>query len=415
MTVTDPRMLFIVFICLITLIRLWLAGRQIWHVGLYRTRPPSEFSGFISIEAYQKAADYTIAKTKFAIGQLIVTAVMTLWLTVGGGLNWLYRVWGIMPDTSLAVQSILLFGSVFCLTGIIDSIFDYYRVFGIETRFGFNRSSLQTWITDQIRSTLLSIVLGLPLLFAAVYFMNWAPTTWWVWVWIVLIGFNIAMAAIYPKFIAPLFNRFEPLEDDVLRQRIQTLLHQNRFQSDGLFVMDGSRRSAHGNAYFTGFGPTKRIVFFDTLLTHLSHDEIIAVLAHELGHLRKKHIWQQMGLLAILSFIFLWLLSWLAQSPLFYTATDVDYPTIPMTLLLFMQVVPFLLFPLTPLFSAISRKNEFEADRFAADQVPASDLINALLKLFKENASTLTPDPLYSAVYDSHPSALTRIRRLEEE
>lgn len=414
MTPTVGLTVFIVLVLLITGAKLYLGYRQIHYVSTHRDDVPLAFAPFISPQAHNKAADYTIVKTTAGMVQTVINALILLWLTAGNGINWITEIWMPFTGDSVILQTLTLFGTVYVIMGIFDLIFDYYRVFYIEAKFGFNRSTLPLWIADQIRGIFVSVVLGAPILLLAVGFMTWFSNTWWFWLWIALILFNAIVMLIYPTWIAPLFNKFEPLKDAQLADKVHALLSKNGVQKASLFVMDGSKRSAHGNAYFTGFGPAKRIVFFDTLLNGLSTDEILAVLAHELGHLKKKHIVKQMLLLAVLTFIVLYLLSWFAGAPLFYESLNVNVISVPVTLLLFMEIVPFILFPLTPVFSAISRHNEFEADEFAAQQTSARSLIDALITLFKENSATLTPDPLYSAVYDSHPSAMARIKKLEE-
>ena len=412
--IAYPAMIiFGLLILLITGVKIWLAVRQIRHVSLHKDAVPAAFADKISLEDHQKAADYTCAKVSFSIVDYLISAVFILWLTVGGGFNWMVVSFAHPESHSLFFATLVLFAVLSVISTALSLGLDYYRVFTIEERFGFNRTSKKLWASDQIKGIVLSLVIELPLVLLAVLFIRYFSASWWLWLWAVLITFNLIMVAIYPKFIAPLFNKFTPLEDIELSERINHLLAANDFQVKALFVMDGSRRSSHGNAYFSGFGAAKRIVFFDTLLESLSHDEIIAVLAHELGHLKKRHIWKTLVLFAVSAFVLLYGLHVLSTWPLFYSAVNIHWPFIPVVLLLLMQLVPFLLFPLKPVMSAFSRKNEFEADYFASTQTSADHLISALVKLFGENASTLTPDPVYSMMYDSHPNAADRVAHLE--
>ncbi|EGD02217.1 subfamily M48A metalopeptidase, partial [Burkholderia sp. TJI49] len=313
-------------------------------------------------------------------------------------------------------QQVALVAAVLVIMSAIDVPFEYYRQFGIEQRFGFNRMSKRLFFTDMLKNTLLGAALGLPLLFVVLWLMNQAGSLWWLWTWIVWVAFQMLVLLIYPTFIAPLFNKFEPLKDDTLRARIEALMKRCGFAAKGLFVMDGSRRSAHGNAYFTGFGASKRIVFFDTLLARLSGQEIEAVLAHELGHFKRRHVMKRMLVSFVLSLALLALLGWLAQRTWFYTGLGVvpslDTSNAGAALVLFFLAIPVFLFFATPVGSLTSRKHEFEADAFAASQTDAQDLVSALVKLYEDNASTLTPDPVYTAFYYSHPPASQRIDRL---
>jgi len=303
--------------------------------------------------------------------------------------------------------------AVLLLTSLLEAPFDLFRTFVIEARFGFNKMTLKLYLLDAAKSLLLGSVLGLPLLFGVLWMMGRMGNNWWLYVWGVWVSFSLLLLFIYPTFIAPLFNKFLPLEDASLKARIEALLHKCGFTAQGLFVMDGSKRSTHGNAYFTGFGKSKRIVFFDTLLQRLSPEEIDAVLAHELGHFKRRHVMKRIIFTFALSLAFLWLLAQLMQAPWFYTGLGVTTPSTALALLLFFMVMPVFSFLLHPLTSAYSRKHEFEADAYAAQQTRAADLISALAKLYQDNAATLTPDPLYSKFYDSHPPALIRIARLQ--
>jgi STE24 endopeptidase len=314
------------------------------------------------------------------------------------------------------VAQLVLMAAVGVLTSLIDLPFDYYRQFGIEARFGFNRMTLKLFVIDMLKTIALGVALGLPLVAAVLWLMARAGALWWFWAWVLWVGFNSLVLVLYPTVIAPLFNKFEPLDDVSLRQRIESLMARCGFAAKGLFVMDGSRRSAHGNAYFTGFGAAKRIVFFDTLLARLSGDEIEAVLAHELGHFKRKHVLKRLVVTFLISLALLALLGWLVQHTWFYTQLGVE-PSLAggndaLALILFFLVLPVFVFFISPLGSLTSRKHEFEADAFAAGQTRAEDLVSALVKLYQDNASTLTPDPLYTAFYYSHPPASQRIDRL---
>lgn len=395
--------------------KLWLASRQTRFVAAHRGRVPEQFRATIPLTAHQRAADYTIERTRLTMLEIVVSAAVLVGLTLLGGVGAL--------DTLLAgwlghgyAQQVALVAAVLAVTSVIDLPFEYYRQFGIEARFGFNRMTKRLFFTDLVKNTLLGAALGLPLLFVVLWLMNQAGALWWLWTWIVWGVFQMLVLVLYPTFIAPLFNKFEPLGDDALRARIEGLMKRCGFAAKGLFVMDGSRRSAHGNAYFTGFGAAKRIVFFDTLLARLSGSEIEAVLAHELGHFKRRHVIKRMLVSFVLSLAMLALLGWLAQRSWFYTGLGV-MPSLTssnagLALVLFVLAMPVFLFFVTPLGSLSSRKHEFEADAFAATQTDARDLVNALVKLYEDNASTLTPDPVYTAFYYSHPPASQRIDRL---
>lgn len=395
--------------------KLWLASRQIRFVAAHRNRVPAQFSATIPLLAHQRAADYTVERTRLTMFEIVVSAAVLIGLTLLGGVGAL--------DTHLTgwlgrgyTQQVALVASVLAIMSVIDVPFEYYRQFGIEQRFGFNRMTHRLFFTDMLKNTLLGAALGLPLLFVVLWLMNRAGSLWWLWTWLVWVAFQMLVLLIYPTFIAPLFNKFEPLKDDALRTRIEALMKRCGFAAKGLFVMDGSRRSAHGNAYFTGFGASKRIVFFDTLLARLSGEEIEAVLAHELGHFKRRHVMKRMLVSFVLSLALLALLGWLAQRVWFYTGLGVtpslDSSNAGAALVLFFLAIPVFLFFATPIGSLTSRKHEFEADAFAASQTGAQDLVSALVKLYEDNASTLTPDPVYTAFYYSHPPASQRIDRL---
>ena len=407
--------LFVVALVAMVATKLWLATRQIRHVARHRDTVPAEFRETISLEAHQRAADYTIARTRLGMLEIAVGAALLVALTLLGGLQALDRAISGWLGHGYGGQ-IALIAAVAAIMGAVDLPFDYVRHFVIEERFGFNRMSKRLFFADLAKSTLLGAVFGLPLAFVVLWLMDQAGAAWWIWTWAVWVAFSLFVLVLYPTVIAPLFNKFEPLADESLRARIEALMQRCGFAAKGLFVMDGSRRSAHGNAYFTGFGAAKRIVFFDTLLARLSGDEIEAVLAHELGHFKRRHVVKRMVVTFALSFVLLALLGWLAQRVWFYTGLGVT-PSLTasnnaLALILFFLVMPVFLFFVTPLTSLASRKHEFEADAFAATQTRAQDLVSALVKLYQDNASTLTPDPVYTAFYYSHPPASQRIERL---
>jgi STE24 endopeptidase len=397
----------------ITALRLWLTMRQIAHVTAHRKAVPARFAEQIGLDAHQKAADYTVTKNNLALIHTIIEAALLLAFTTGGLLDacaQFVQRW--FADGSYS-YGLALF-AVFGLIGfVVDLPFSLYRTFVVDAKFGFNKTTPALYLTDLIKQTLLAIVIGGPLLAVVLWLMAQMGERWWLWVWLFWIGFNLIVLVAYPTVIAPLFNKFTPLADDTLRARIDALLARCGFRSSGVFVMDGSKRSTQGNAYFTGFGGAKRIVFFDTLLERLQPAEIEAVLAHELGHFKLRHVWKGIAATWILSLAMLWLLGALMTQAGFYTTLGVHHPGTAMALILFMLVLPVVLFPLSPLLSAFSRKHEYEADAFAAQQTHAGDLVVALVKLYRDNASTLTPDPLHSLFHDSHPPASLRIARLD--
>ena len=409
--------LFVVALIVTTVGKWWLSSRHIAHVAAHRTAVPPRFAERISLEAHRKAADYTIARTRLGLLETVIGTAVLVALTLLGGLQVIDdRLQTLMAGAPPLSREIALVGVVAVLFGLVDLPFSLYRQFRLEERFGFNRMTLRLFVVDLVKGTVLGVVLGLPLLAAMLSLMRAAGDLWWVYAWLVWVGFNGLLLWLFPTVIAPLFNKFQPLSDASLRVRIEGLLTRCGFASRGVFVMDGSKRSAHGNAYFTGFGAAKRIVFFDTLISRLSADEIEAVLAHELGHFARKHIVKRIVWSFATSLVALALLGWLAQQPWFYLGLGTD-PTIGMrnvvALLLFFLVLPVFTFPLSPLSSLASRRHEFEADAYAADHADAGHLIRALVKLYEDNASTLTPDPLHSTFYDSHPPAAVRIGRLE--
>lgn len=407
--------LFIGFLIVSLLVRFWLASRHIRHILAHRAAVPAQFAGKIALEAHQKAADYSIAKTKFALFIVLLNAAVLIGFTLMGGLQWLangsLEIFG--PGWRYQLALVLVFALI---SGLIELPFDYFRQFVLEARFGFNRMSPNLFFADLLKSTVISLALGLGLVWITLILMEKSGDLWWLYAWIVWCGFQLLMLVLVPLFIAPLFNKFKPLEDDSLRARIEGLMQRIGFASSGLFVMDGSRRSAHGNAYFSGFGASKRIVFFDTLLERLEPHEIEAVMAHELGHFKLKHIVKRIAVMFAASLAFLAMLGYLKTQAWFYTGLGVE-PMMgasndAMALLLFVLALPVFSFLFSPLTSLSSRKHEFEADAFAAEHTNSQDLVSALVKLYEDNASTLTPDPLHSAFYDSHPPATVRINRL---
>jgi len=408
-------LLFAVLLLSDALLRLWLARRQIRHINHHRDAVPAEFAARISLANHQRAADYTIARTRLGIIERLFDATVLVALTLLGGLQTIDRFTLSLTQHELARQ-LLLLGCVSGVLTVLGLPFTLWRQFRLEARFGFNRMTPRLFITDTLKGLCVSLLLGLPLAAAMLWLMAQAGTGWWLWAWALWVGFNALILLIFPTLIAPLFNQFTPLADSVLAARIQALAQRCGFALNGLFVMDGSKRSAHGNAYFTGLGKARRIVFFDTLLARLNHDEIEAVLAHELGHFAHRHIRQRLWLGFAAALAFFALLGWLAQQPWFYTGLGVvphlHIRNDAMALLLFFLVVPVFTFPLTPLLNRYSRRHEFEADRYAAQQSQAHHLVSALVKLYNDNAATLTPDPLHSAFYDSHPPATIRIRAL---
>ena len=405
-------MIFLAALALATLVKLWLGLRHIRHVRAHRDRVPAEFAGEITPEAHAKAADYSNAKTTLGLFSTLFECVVVLVLTFGGGLQALQALSAGWFGAGVAhgVALIVLLGVVMTL---IEIPFDVYRTFVIEQRFGFNKMTPGMFIIDGLKHAALGAILGIPLISCILWVMEGMGAAWWLYAWLVWVAFNLVILAVYPTWIAPLFNKFSPLADAQLKDRIERLLDRCGFKVGGLMVMDGSKRSSHGNAYFTGFGKTKRIVFFDTLLARLSPTEVEAVLAHELGHFKLKHVIKRMVWTFAVSLAFLWLLAQLMGQQWFYGGLGVYSPSTAMALVLFFMVVPQFTFLLHPLTSYYSRKHEFEADRYATQNAAAGDLVTALVKLYNDNAATLTPDPLHSLFYDSHPPATARIARLK--
>ncbi|HEV7478476.1 MAG TPA: M48 family metallopeptidase [Burkholderiales bacterium] len=392
--------------------RLWLAQRQMRHVRAHRGEVPQTFAAAIPLDAHQKAADYTVAKARLGMLDVLIGAAVLLALTLGDGIQRLSELWAqVFPDGSILHGSALILSVVF-LQSLVGLPLAVYRTFVVEQRFGFNRMTPRLFVTDLVKSTLLALALGVPLLLAVLWLMERMGPWWWLYVWIVWTAFSLGLMMAYPAYILPLFNKFTPLAQGELSERVERLLARTGFRSRGLYVMDGSKRSSHGNAFFAGLGAGKRIVLFDTLVSRLAPAEVEAVLAHELGHYKLHHIAKALALSAAVSFAGLWLLGQLIDQPWFYQGLGVATPGTAAALLLFMLVVPEFMFFLHPLTSRYSRKREFEADAYAMQHARSSDLVQALVKLYKDNAATLTPDPLHSAFYDSHPPAATRIARL---
>jgi STE24 endopeptidase len=406
--------LFVLALAISLALRLWLAQRQVLHVQAHRAAVPAHFADRIGLAAHQKAADYTAARTRLAVVDLLLDTVVLLALTLGGGLALIAAWIGTLPVAPLA-RDVTLIVTIALVAGALALPLAWYRTFVIEQRFGFNRMTPSIWIVDLIKSVLIGAVLGIPLVSLVLWLMARAGALWWLYAWLVWVGFQILMLALYPTVIAPLFNTFKPLADGGVKDRVEQLLARCGFRARGLYVMDGSKRSAHGNAYFTGFGRARRIVFFDTLLARLAPDEIEAVLAHELGHFKLRHVLKRMAWSAAASLALLALLGWLVGQPWFYAGLGVPGPAprYGVALVLFMLALPAFTFLASPLAAMYSRRHEFEADRYAASHASAPALIAALVKLYEDNASTLTPDPVHSAFFDSHPPAPARIARLE--
>jgi STE24 endopeptidase len=410
-------LVFAAALCVQVLLRLWLASRQIRHVALHRGQVPAAFASTLALAAHQKAADYTIARTRLSLLEMVLGAAVLLGWTLLGGLSWLNQslvAW--LGGASLMQQMALVL--VFAVIGgLLDVPLSLVQTFGLEARFGFNKMTLRLWLVDALKGVVIGAVVGVPMVALVLWLMAAAGSLWWLWAWGLWMGFNLLMLVLYPTLIAPWFNQFKPLQDEVLAQRVGALMQRCGFAAKGLFVMDGSRRSAHANAYFTGFGAAKRVVFYDTLLARLSPDEVDAVLAHELGHFRHRHVQKRVVGLFALSLLGFALLGWVSGQAWFYTGLGV-MPNMAgandaLALLLFAQVLPLLTFFVGPLMARLSRRHEFEADAFAAGQTSGSALASALLKLFEDNASTVTPDPLYAAFYHSHPVAAQRLARLQ--
>jgi STE24 endopeptidase len=404
---------FLAALAAATLVRLWLGRRQIRHVRAHREQVPQTFAATISLAAHQKAADYTVAKAKLGTVEILISAAALLALTLGGVLERISSGWARVFEVGGIAHGAALVVSVVVLFAALELPLTVYRTFVVEARYGFNRMTPALFVADLLKQALLAALLGIPLLVLVLWLMGEMGARWWLYVWLAWAAFNLLVLLIYPTFIAPLFNKFTPLADAALAGRIEALLARCGFRSQGLYVMDGSKRSSHGNAYFTGFGASKRIVLFDTLLARLAPPEVEAVLAHELGHYKRHHVWKRVLLLFAFSFALLWILGRLIDQPWFYLGLNVSTQTAASGLLLFVLVMPVFTFLLHPLTSLYSRRHEYEADAYAAAHASAAELVKALVKLYQDNAATLTPDPLHSAFYDSHPPAATRVARLQ--
>jgi STE24 endopeptidase len=400
------------------LVRFYLATRQIRHVAQNRSAVPAAFAATISLESHQKAADYTITKARFGLLEMAFGAALLLGWTLLGGIDVLNQA---INSTGLAsygslVPQLALLGAFAIISGLLDLPFTLYSTFKIEERYGFNKMTFKLWLTDMVKGLAVGVVIGLPIVALILWLMSSAGSLWWLWAWSAWMGFNLLILVLYPTVIAPLFNKFKPLDDETLKERVTALMQRCGFAAKGLFVMDGSKRSAHANAYFTGFGAAKRVVFYDTLLKQLSPAEVDAVLAHELGHFKHKHIIKRIVGMFAMSLVGFALLGWLSSQVWFYTGLGIT-PHLnggndALALLLFMLVVPLFSFFISPIFAQFSRKHEFEADAYAVAQTQAKDLQSALLKLYQDNASTLTPDPVFVKFYYSHPPASERLARM---
>ena len=415
MSPTAFSIVFVIFLLASLCVRVWLALRHMRHVQVNRHAVPEQFAEKVPLAAHQKAADYTIAKVRLSLFMQGINLIVLLGFTFLGGLQLLYTSLFALLENGMALQLALLIAFA-AISSVIDLPLAYYRQFVLEESFGFNRMTPQLFFMDQLKGTLLGACIGLPLSWVVLSLMGQAGEWWWAYAWAFLCAFQFLMLVLYPTAIAPMFNKFTPLEDEDLRKRIEGLMQRTGFASKGLFVMDGSKRSAHGNAYFSGFGAAKRIVFFDTLLATLSPPEVEAVLAHELGHFKLKHIVKRMVLSCGLSLGLLALLGYLKTQPWFYAGLGVHdaaaMTSDAMALLLFMLTLPVFTFFLSPVMAYSSRKHEYEADAFAVEYSNASDMVSALVKMYEDNAATLTPDPLHSAFYDSHPPASLRVGKL---
>jgi STE24 endopeptidase len=406
---------FAAFLVAGLVVKFWLASRQIRHVARHREAVPAMFESTVTLAAHQKAADYTVAKTRFGLLELAFGAAMLLAWTLLGGLDALNHFLRDALGIGMTQQLALMAGFAL-IGGLVELPFTLYQTFVIEERFGFNKMSLKLWVIDLLKSTVLGAAIGLPIVALILWLMGASGSLWWLWAWGVWMGFNLLLLVIYPTFIAPIFNKFKPLDDESLKARVTALMQRCGFAAKGLFVMDGSKRSAHANAYFTGFGAAKRVVFYDTLLSKLSPGEVDAVLAHELGHFKHKHILKRIVGLFALSLVGFALLGWLSTQAWFYTGLGVrpnlNGPNDALALLLFLLAVPVFSFFVSPLMALLSRKHEFEADAYAVQQTSGQDLSTALLKLYEDNASTLTPDPVFVKFYYSHPPASERLARM---
>jgi len=407
----------IIFLIALTLsfsIQFWLAKRQAGYVADHRAAVPEAFKDRVSLEAHQKAADYTIEKGKLGNIDSIISVIVLLGLTLGGGINRAFEFWSATVPSPL-IAGVAATATVFLLMTLIDIPTSLYQTFVIEEKYGFNKSTIQQFFKDHVMQLALGAAIGLPILALILWVMDSVGSLWWFWAWMIILSFSLLMSWLFPTVIAPLFNKFTPMEEGSLKERIQGLLVRCGFNSQGIFIMDGSKRSGHGNAYFTGLGNNKRIVFFDTLVKSLDEEELEAVLAHELGHFKCKHVIKMLIASSIMSLISLAILGWLINQPWFFTGLGVQQSSNASALLLFMLVSPVFTLFMTPISAYVQRTFEFEADDFAASNAKAAKMISGLVKLYEENASTLTPDPLYSAFHYSHPPAAIRIAHLESK
>jgi STE24 endopeptidase len=413
MTMKQKYILTFIFLaCSRHLVKMWLSRRNIKHVLKNQHTVPEKFQSAIELADHQKAANYTTTKSRFAGIQSNFSFVLFFIWTLAGGLEYIDKIVQ-QFQFSLLTQGLIFFGLLSVVGFILELPFNIYSTFVIEEKFGFNKTTVKTFIVDIVKQTLLGVILGAPFLYALLWIMQKLGNLWWLYAWGFMMGFQFLLLWAYPKFIAPIFNKFTPIEDGEIKNKIEELAKKTGFIFKGIFVMDASKRSGHGNAYFTGFGKNKRIVFFDTLLKNLTPEEIQAVLAHELGHFKKKHVLKNIVISSLASLIFLGALGFLYKQPMFFELFKISRPSPYMALVLFTFVLPLITFYLTPLQALFSRKHEFEADAYAAEYSNGQELISALVKLYKENASTLTPDPLYSKFYFSHPPALERVEYLE--
>lgn len=409
---------FIALVIVATSLQVWLTQRQIRHVRAHRDQVPAAFTTKISLQAHHKAADYTVARQRFSLVRLALSLILLFGWTLLGGLEWLNLALQPLGITlgGLGYQVALVF-AFSMVGGIIELPLDWYHHFRIEDRFGFNRMTLKLWVSDLIKNFFVSTLIGLPLIAMVLWFMGAAGSAWWLWAWGAWVGVNLLLMVVYPIWIAPLFNQFEPLQDETLKQRVEALMQRCGFSAQGLFVMDGSKRSAESNAYFTGLGKAKRVVFYDTLLSRLNHDELEAVLAHELGHFHHRHLRKSLISIFVLTLAGFAALGWLSTQPAFFTGLGVtpnaDLPNDALAILLFLLVIPTVGPLIEPLLSGTSRRHEFEADAYAKQQASASALVQALVKLTEDNAVTLTPDPLYVRFHYSHPPMVERITALQ--
>ena len=406
--------IFLTLLILSCATEVYLSIRQNNSAIKHSLTVPNDFKKIIKIKDHTKAAAYTSAKTKINIAGLILQALFLYVITLGGWINELNAILSAYLSNEI-IQGVALILIIMILSSLIELPLGLYKTFVVDEKFGFNKMTISLFISDLFKQSIVSLIIVIPVIYIALWIFGNLGESWWIWLWVFFSIFNVVMLAVYPLYIAPLFNKFNPMVDKELKSKIEILLKKCGFESDGLFVMNGSLRSTHGNAYFTGFGKAKRIVFFDTLLERLTHNEILAVLAHELGHFAHNHVKKRIFALFLISFVGLYLLDFLKTNEWFYFGLGVTEQSNATALLLFVLISPLVLFFIRPIMAFYSRKNEYEADAYACKYTPASDLKNSLIKLYRDNASTLTPDNLYSAFYDSHPPAIARIGALERQ